>query len=66
MAGFFGLFDYSKPGPGVHKNGPKKKSFVVFEIFFLQILEADFGQFIICAGISSCFDGRVSQCRSFI
>ncbi len=35
MAGFFGLFDYSKPGPGVHKNGPKKKSFVVFfEIFF--------------------------------
>lgn len=35
MAGFFGLFDYSKPGPGVHKNAPKKKSFVVFfEIFF--------------------------------
>jgi len=35
MAGFFGLFDYSKPGPGVHKNAPKKKSFVIFfEILF--------------------------------
>ncbi|MDD2362122.1 MAG: DUF624 domain-containing protein [Oscillospiraceae bacterium] len=34
MAGFFGLFDYSKPGPGVQKDGPKKKSFVIFfEIF---------------------------------
>ncbi len=30
MAGFFGLFDYSKPGPGVQKNAPKKKSFVIF------------------------------------
>lgn len=35
MAGFFGLFDYSKPGPGVQKNGPKKKAFVIFfEIYF--------------------------------
>lgn len=35
MAGFFGLFDYSKPGPGVKKDGPKKKGFVVFfEIYF--------------------------------
>ena len=35
MAGFFGLFDYNKPGPGVSKNGPKKKGFVIFfEIFF--------------------------------
>ncbi len=35
MAGFFGLFDYNKPGPGVKKNGPKKKGFVVFfEIYF--------------------------------
>ncbi|HHV50484.1 MAG TPA: DUF624 domain-containing protein [Clostridiales bacterium] len=34
MAGFFGLFDYSKPGPGVSKNAPKKKPFIVFfEIF---------------------------------
>ena len=35
MAGFFGLFDYNKPGPGVSKNAPKKKGFIVFfEIFF--------------------------------
>ncbi len=35
MAGFFGLFDYTKEGPGVPKNGPKKKGFVLFfEIFF--------------------------------
>ncbi len=25
MAGFFGLFDYSKPGPGVSKDEPEKK-----------------------------------------
>lgn len=25
MAGFFGLFDYSKPGPGVRKDEPEKK-----------------------------------------
>lgn len=30
MAGFFGLFDYSKPGPGVSKNEPEKKRFFVF------------------------------------
>lgn len=35
MAGFFGLFDYSKEGPGIDKNAPKKKGFIVFfEIFF--------------------------------
>ncbi len=35
LAGFFGLFDYNKPGPGVDKNGPKKKGFVIFfEIYF--------------------------------
>lgn len=35
MAGFFGLFDYSKPGPGVDKNGPQKKRIVIFfEIYF--------------------------------
>lgn len=35
MAGFFGFFDYSKEGPGVPKDGPKKKTFVVFfETFF--------------------------------
>ena len=35
MAGFFGLFDYNKVGPGIDKNAPQKRSFVVFfEIFF--------------------------------
>ena len=35
MAGLFGLFDYSKEGPGINKNAPKKKNFVVFfETFF--------------------------------
>ncbi len=32
---FFGLFNYSKPGPGVDKNAPKKKRFFFFfELYF--------------------------------
>ena len=32
---FFGLFNYSKEGPGIAKDGPKKKTFFVFfETFF--------------------------------
>ncbi len=35
MAGFFGLFNYEKEGPGISKNAPKKHGFVVFfETFF--------------------------------
>lgn len=35
MAGFFGLFNYEKEGPGISKNAPKKKNFIVFfETFF--------------------------------
>ena len=35
MSGIFGFFDYSKEGPGVYKDGPKKRGFVVFfETFF--------------------------------
>lgn len=35
MAGFFGLFNYEKEGPGIYKDGPKKKTFIVFfETFF--------------------------------
>lgn len=30
MAGFFGLFNYSKEGPGVAKDGPQKRPVVVF------------------------------------
>ena len=35
MAGFFGFFNYDKEGPGISKNAPKKKTFIVFfETFF--------------------------------
>ncbi len=35
LAGFFGLFDYTKEGPGVKKGGPKKKRFFqFFDILF--------------------------------
>ncbi len=35
MAGLFGFFDSSKPGPGVSKDEPKKKRFFLFwELFF--------------------------------
>ncbi|HHW49524.1 MAG TPA: DUF624 domain-containing protein [Clostridiaceae bacterium] len=30
MAGFFGLFDYTKPGPGVPKDAPPKARIIVF------------------------------------
>ena len=34
MAGIFGLFDYTKEGPGVNKNAPKKHAFFnFFEVF---------------------------------
>jgi len=36
MAGFFGLFDYSKPGKGVDKGAPEKKRFFVFFDIFLR------------------------------
>lgn len=35
MAGFFGLFNYEKEGPGISKDAPKKKPFFAFfDIFF--------------------------------
>lgn len=35
MAGLFGFFDYSKPGPGISNDEPQKYSFFVFfDIFF--------------------------------
>ncbi len=43
MAGLFGMFDSSKPGPGVSKNEPKKKRFFLFwELYFRK-----FGKFIL-------------------
>lgn len=38
MAGFFGMFDYSKEGPGVSKDAPKKKRFFeFFDLYFRKI-----------------------------
>jgi len=35
MAGFFGFMDFTKEGPGIRKDAPKKKAlFVFFETFF--------------------------------
>ncbi len=35
MAGFFGLFNYEKEGPGIYKDAPQKKTIVIFfETFF--------------------------------
>jgi len=35
MGGFFGFFDYSKPGKGVPENAPPEKSAIVFyKVFF--------------------------------
>lgn len=35
MAGIFGFFNFEKEGPGIYKDGPKKKTFIVFfETFF--------------------------------
>ena len=42
MAGFFGLFDYTKPGPGVPKDAPPKSPFIVF----FEILQRKFWNFI--------------------
>ena len=36
MAGFFVLFDYEKEGPGISKNAPKKKTFIVFFETFIR------------------------------
>lgn len=36
--GFGGFFNYDKPGPGIKKDGPKKKAFfVLFEIWFRNL-----------------------------
>lgn len=43
MAGFGGLFDYEKPGPGIDKNAPKKKGIALF----FEILGAKFFNLIV-------------------
>ena len=42
MAGFFGLFNYEKEGPGIDKDAPKKKTFVVF----FEMFKINFWKFI--------------------
>lgn len=42
MAGFFGFFDYTKPGPGVPKDGPPKARIVIF----FEILQRKFWNLI--------------------
>jgi len=35
VAGFFGLFDYTRPGPGIPKDAPRRKGIpLFFELFF--------------------------------
>jgi uncharacterized membrane protein YesL len=52
MAGFFGLGNYSKPGPGVSKDEPQKHSFFVFfEIYFRKfwkLCEINMLYFVCC------------------
>ena len=42
MAGFFGLFNYEKEGPGIEKDAPPKKTFIVF----LSMFKINFWKFI--------------------
>ncbi|MBO7520122.1 MAG: DUF624 domain-containing protein [Clostridia bacterium] len=42
MAGFFGLFNYEKEGPGIEKDAPPKKTFIVF----LGMFKINFWKFI--------------------
>ncbi|MBR4910939.1 MAG: YesL family protein [Clostridia bacterium] len=42
MAGFFGLFNYEKEGPGIPKDAPQQKTFIVF----FRIFKTNFWKFI--------------------
>lgn len=52
MAGFFGLFNYGKEGPGVAKNAPEKRGFIrFFEIYsrkFWNLALAGLMWFVTC------------------
>ncbi len=55
MSGFFGFFDYSKPGPGVSKDAPPKhRFFVFFEVFsrkFWKLMQLNILYVISCIPI---------------
>ena len=47
MAGFFGFSNYTKEGPGVDKNQPKKRAlFVFFEIYFRKFWKLCFASLL--------------------
>lgn len=52
MAGFFGIGNYSKPGPGVSKDEPQKHSFFLFfELYFRKfwkLIEVNMLFFVCC------------------
>ena len=49
MAGIFGFFNYEKEGPGISKDGPKKKTFIVFfETFFRNFWKFIVVNFVYC------------------
>jgi uncharacterized membrane protein YesL len=51
MAGFFGFFDYTRPGKGVRKDEPKRSHFAMFWILlqrkFFKIIQTNF-LFLVC------------------
>ena len=62
MAGFFGIGDYTKEGPGISKNAPKKRAFFAFfETFFrnfwkfttINIVHSFISLFVITGGIAN-------------
>lgn len=57
MAGFFGFFNYEKEGPGIAKDAPKKKTFIVFfETFyrnFWKFISVNAVYWLLCVPIVS-------------
>ncbi len=62
MAGFFGLFNFEKEGPGIAKDAPKKKTAIVFfETFFrnfwkfitINLVYTILNVFVITSGLTS-------------
>jgi len=55
MAGFFGLFNYSKPGKGVYKNEPERSHFVKFWVLvqrkFWNLLQLNLLYLLFCIPI---------------
>lgn len=55
MAGFFGLFNYSKPGPGVRKDEPKRSRFVQFFVLtqrkFWKLIQLNLLYILFCIPI---------------